>query len=40
MKLLKQRGVDVDLATLPLDDAASYQLLARGDVVGVFQVES
>ena len=40
VKLLKQRDVDVDLATLPLDDAASYQMLARGDVVGVFQVES
>src|SRR5216683_2235879 len=39
-RLVKQRGVDVDLATLPLDDAASYQMLARGDVVGVFQVES
>src|SRR5436190_837736 len=40
VKLLKQRNIDVDLATLPLDDAASYQMLARGDVVGVFQVES
>jgi len=40
VKLLKQRGIDVDLATLPLDDAPSYQMLARGDVVGVFQVES
>src|ERR1700760_1526908 len=40
VKLLKQRGIEVDLATLPLDDAASYQMLARGDVVGVFQVES
>ncbi|MBS0530486.1 MAG: DNA polymerase III subunit alpha [Proteobacteria bacterium] len=40
VKLLKQRGVEVDLATLPLEDAASYQMLARGDVVGVFQVES
>src|SRR5450755_1218281 len=40
LKLLRKRGVDVDLATLPLDDAASYQMLARGDVVGVFQVES
>jgi DNA polymerase-3 subunit alpha len=40
VKLLKQRGVTVDLATLPLDDAASYQMLAKGDVVGVFQVES
>ena len=40
VKLLKQRGIDVDLPTLPLDDAPSYQMLARGDVVGVFQVES
>src|SRR5882672_5133754 len=40
VKLLKQRNVDVDLATLPLDDAPSYQMLAKGDVVGVFQVES
>jgi DNA polymerase-3 subunit alpha len=39
-KLLKRRGIEVDLATLPIDDAASYQMLARGDVVGVFQVES
>jgi len=40
VKLLKQRNIDVDLATLPLDDAPSYQMLAKGDVVGVFQVES
>jgi DNA polymerase III subunit alpha len=40
VKLLKQRGINIDLATLPLDDAPSYQMLARGDVVGVFQVES
>src|SRR3954453_10090460 len=40
VKLLEQRNVKVDLATLPLDDAPSYQMLARGDVVGVFQVES
>ncbi len=40
VKLLKQRDIDIDLATLPLDDAPSYQMLARGDVVGVFQVES
>ncbi|HEY4203733.1 MAG TPA: DNA polymerase III subunit alpha, partial [Xanthobacteraceae bacterium] len=40
VKLLKQRGVDIDLSTLPLDDAPTYQMLARGDVVGVFQVES
>ncbi len=30
VKLLKQRNVDVDLATLPLDDKPSYEMLARG----------
>ena len=40
VKLLRQRNIQVDLPTLPIDDAPSYQMLARGDVVGVFQVES
>jgi DNA polymerase III subunit alpha len=40
VKLLKQRGVPLDLGMLPIDDAASYAMLARGEVVGVFQVES
>jgi len=34
------RGVDVDLAGLPLDDKPAYQLLAKADTVGVFQLES
>jgi DNA polymerase-3 subunit alpha len=40
VKLVKRRGIDIDLSTLPLDDAKSYEMLARGDTVGVFQVES
>jgi DNA polymerase-3 subunit alpha len=40
VKLLKQSGQELDLGTLPLDDAPSYAMLARGEVVGVFQVES
>jgi DNA polymerase-3 subunit alpha len=40
VKLLKRRGIDLDLARLPLDDEPSYAMLAKGDVVGVFQVES
>ncbi|WP_048755963.1 DNA polymerase III subunit alpha, partial [Afipia felis] len=40
VKLLKQRNVHVDLAHLPLDDKETYEMLTRGDVVGVFQVES
>jgi DNA polymerase III subunit alpha len=34
------RGISVDLATLPLDDVPAYQLLAKADTVGVFQLES
>ncbi|MGC1351735.1 MAG: DNA polymerase III subunit alpha, partial [Xanthobacteraceae bacterium] len=40
VKLVKRRGIDIDLSNLPLDDAKSYEMLARGDTVGVFQVES
>ncbi len=39
LELLKARGVTLDLADLALDDRATYELLARGDTVGVFQVE-
>ncbi|MFO1261480.1 MAG: DNA polymerase III subunit alpha [Sphingomonadaceae bacterium] len=38
--LLAKRGVTVDLAGLPWDDTAVYELLQRGDTVGVFQLES
>src|SRR3546814_9809280 len=40
VKLLKKRGVDVDLDLLKWDDGAVYDLLKRGDTVGVFQLES
>lgn len=33
------KGVDLDLETLPLTDKASYELLARGDTLGVFQLD-
>ena len=39
-RLVRQRGTDVDLATLPLDDTKTYEAMARGDTVGVFQFES
>ena len=39
-RLLKQRGIEVDFASLPWDDPAVYELLQRGDTVGVFQLES
>ncbi|MDB5178773.1 MAG: dnaE [Patescibacteria group bacterium] len=33
-------GHTIDLGTLPLDDAKTFELLARGDTTGVFQLES
>src|ERR1700730_11564091 len=33
------RGLAIDLAKVPLDDKPSYELLARADTVGVFQLE-
>jgi DNA polymerase-3 subunit alpha len=38
--LIRSRGGEVDLASLPLDDEATYKTLGRGETVGVFQVES
>jgi DNA polymerase-3 subunit alpha len=40
VKLVKRRGIDIDLSNLPLDDAKTFEMLARGETVGVFQVES
>jgi DNA polymerase-3 subunit alpha len=33
------RGIEVDLGKIPLDDANTYELLGRGETVGVFQLE-
>ena len=36
----RSTGERPDMTTLPLDDAKTYEMLARGDSVGVFQFES
>jgi DNA polymerase-3 subunit alpha len=38
--IAKTQGIAIDLYKLPLDDAATYELLQRGDGKGVFQLES
>ncbi|MEP9402807.1 DNA polymerase III subunit alpha [Sphingomonas sp. VNH70] len=40
VELLARRGITVDLDSLGWDDAETYELLKRGDTVGVFQLES
>jgi DNA polymerase-3 subunit alpha len=36
----RSTGGRPDMSTLPLDDALTYEMLARGDAIGVFQFES
>jgi DNA polymerase-3 subunit alpha len=38
--LIARTGVNIDLAALPLDDPKSYEMMSRGETVGIFQVES
>ena len=38
--LLNKRGIEIDLSKIPLDDARTYEMLGRGETVGVFQLES
>ncbi|HET9687981.1 MAG TPA: DNA polymerase III subunit alpha, partial [Pseudolabrys sp.] len=38
--LVKRRGIEIDLAAIPLDDKSTYDLLARAEAVGIFQLES
>jgi len=39
-RLLSEQGIEVDFTALAWDDAEVFDLLQRGDTVGVFQVES
>lgn len=40
VEFIKRRGIEIDLSAVPLDDKASFDLLARADTAGVFQLES
>ncbi len=37
---LKEREIDLDILALPLDDDKTFELLRRGETIGMFQVES
>ncbi|WP_206061035.1 DNA polymerase III subunit alpha [Nonomuraea basaltis] len=40
IKIIEQnRGIKLDTLTMPLDDKKTYQLMARGDTLGVFQLD-
>ena len=38
-RVLREKGVELDVDHLPLDDPATYKMLCEGDTTGVFQLE-
>ena len=40
VKLLKARGIELDILQIPLDDRPTFGMLMKADMVGVFQFES
>jgi DNA polymerase-3 subunit alpha len=38
--LVRKRGIEIDLLAIPLDDPKTFETLAHGETVGIFQVES
>lgn len=41
VRLIKeQRGIDIDVDKLPLDDKKTFELLSSGETTGIFQLES
>ncbi|MDK7347743.1 hypothetical protein QP515_11635, partial [Bifidobacterium dentium] len=41
LRNIENNGKDpIDYTKIPLDDKATYQLLSRGDTLGVFQLDS
>ncbi len=39
LNIKANKGIDLDLGTLTLDDVKTYQLLSRGETLGVFQLD-
>lgn len=37
---VRRKGIPIDLAHIPLEDAKTYEMLSEGKTVGVFQIES
>jgi len=37
--ILENRGLDIDLHRIPMDDAGTFELLSAGETTGVFQLE-
>jgi error-prone DNA polymerase len=40
LELCRERGRPLDLAHIPMDDPATYEVMQKADTIGVFQIES
>jgi DNA polymerase-3 subunit alpha len=40
VKMLKQKGIEIDLAHIPFDDKRTYEIFGNGETIGLFQFES
>jgi error-prone DNA polymerase len=40
LELCRERGRPLDLAHIPKDDAATFEIMQKADTIGVFQIES
>ena len=40
LNIKRTRGIDIDLDTIPIDDAKTYELYQQGRTIGTFQFES
>lgn len=40
VEYLKERNIELDILGLPLDDEKTFELLRRGETIGMFQLES
>ena len=39
LRVLREKGIELDIDHVPLDDEATYAMLRQGDTTGVFQLE-
>jgi len=39
LNIKRNKGLDIDLSTLTLDDSKTYELLGKGETLGVFQLD-
>lgn len=37
---VRAKGVEIDLASIPKDDTATFEMMQKADTIGVFQIES